>query len=331
MSTSGGSNAATSMGQWSDSIAPFWANALSWGQGLTQQTNPDGSPGFGQYKPYTGATQGLRDNNGQWFASNPGQRIAGLTGDQLAAAGNTTTFLNQLKNPYEAVNSAIDQTTGTLNGDYLSGSKANPYASAENPYSGFGPYFDNVEKSGMNDITNAYNQGTAADTTRMFNLSGAFGGSAHQNAVANNQAALGKTLSNYDQQMRNDQYNRSAQLQEQGYNRGSQNFQNERGNQMNMVGAGNGQQGLALQRAQAQMGIGDMFRGYNQDLLNQGYGDFTDQSNQQYKMLDIMSGLLGRASGGMSPSFTQTSSGYSASPYSQLIGAGLLGHAGGLY
>jgi hypothetical protein len=371
MSTSGGSNAATSMGQWSDSIAPFWANALSWGQGLTQQTNPDGSPGFGQYKPYTGEVQGLRDTssgNG-WFASNPGQRIAGLTGDQEAAANNTRTFLNQEWNPAatmnrandrldayghpiansgSAINGAIGQTEDTLGGQYLTGPNANPYsrnnpiANASSNFAGYSPQFRGVMDEGANDITQKYQQGTAADTTRMFNMAGAFGGSAHQQAMANNEAGLGKTLKDYYGGMLNDQWNRSANLEQQDFarqgqlndsflNRGSQNYENERQRQMGAIGLGDNQQSLALQRAQAQMGIGDMFRGYNQDLLNQGYGDFTDRSNQQYKMLDIMSGLLGRASGGMSPSFTQTSSGYSASPYSQLIGAGLLGHAGGLY
>jgi hypothetical protein len=92
------------------------------------------------------------------------------------------------------------------------------------------------------------------------------------------------------------------------------------------IGAGNDQQALGLERANANLGIGDAQRSYQQDLLNQGYSDWSDQQNQQYKMLDYLTGILGRAQGGVSPNMTTTQSGYQASPYSQILGAGLLGY-----
>jgi hypothetical protein len=336
MSMGGGSGGSQQqMGQWSPDVAPGWAQAVSWGRNLVDPS------GFGAYKPYTGQTGDLRDNNGQWFGSNPGQRIAGLTSDQLAAAGNTTTFLNQLKNPYQAVNSAIDQTTNTLNGDYLSGPNSNPYsrnnpfASKDNSFIGENPYYNQVKQRGMQDIANNYRDAIAPDLKGQMVLNGTLGGGVNDQLQQRNEMALGKSLTDYGMGMDNQNYDRSAQLQEadlgrQGglydsfLNRGSNNYNTERGNQMNMVGAGNGQQGLALQRAQAQMGVGDMFRGYNQDLLNQNYNDTQDQNNQQFKMLDYLTGLMSRASGGVGPSYTQTTSGYSASPYSQLLGGGLL-------
>lgn len=326
----GGSQQTQQMGNWGEGVAPYWADALAWGSALKDPGHTDANgnfvPGAGSYRPYTGEVQGLRDNGNQWFASQPGQRIAGLTSDQQAAAQHTTDFLNQLKNPYQAVNSAIDQTTDTLNGKYLTGEGANPY-SRNNIYGGDSPQFRSLLQQGQQDISSAYDKGTSAETTRLMNMNGVLGGSAHRNAVADNQAALAKQLGQYTAGMQNDQYNRSAGLYENFLNRGSQNYENERGREMGAIGLGDNQQSLALQRAQAQMGVGDMFRGYNQDLLNQGYNDWSDQQNHQWQMLDNFANIISRASGGMSPSFTTSQSGYSASPFAGLLGAGLLANS----
>lgn len=95
-----------------------------------------------------------------------------------------------------------------------------PVSGGSNKYAGDNPYFRNTLKTGLEDITSAYENGTAANTRRMFNLSGAFGGGAHQKAVANNEAALGKTLGNFTSGMLNDQYGRSAGLEESALGRG---------------------------------------------------------------------------------------------------------------
>jgi hypothetical protein len=297
---SGGSG--TQKYEWNDALAPYWGQALSWGEALTDPS------GFGAYDQYGG------------------QRIAGMNNDQQTAFQQVRNINSMSASPIDAMNAATWQTEDTLNGQYLNGAGADPYANSSNPYMGNSPQFRDVLNSGLQDIATNYQNGTAADTTRMFNLSGAFGGSAHQNAVGNNEAALGKTMSNYMSGMQNDQYNRSAGLAESGLQRGSSAYQNERGRMVGAIGAGNDQQALGLERANANLGIGDAQRSYQQDLLNQGYSDWSDQQNQQYKMLDYLTGILGRAQGGVSPNMTTTQSGYQASPYSQILGAGLLGY-----
>lgn len=339
----GGSN--TQKYEWNDTMAPKWADALSWGNSLKDPS------GFGAYKPYQG--------------NDPNARIAGMTGDQQTAFQELRNMNAGTANPLPAVNAAIGQTTDTLTGQYLGGDKMNPYAGQNNPwadaminnntnqYVGDSPQFEHMLHSGQEDIARSYQQGTAADTTRMFNLSGAFGGSAHQNAVANNEYGLAKQLGNYTAGMQNDQYNRSAgltdaqlgrdlqadttnkSLGQSSYdsylNRGSGSYEAERQRQMGAIGAGNDQQNLGFQRANALLGVGDANRGYNQDILNLNYNNTQDMNNQQYKMADWYTGLLGRAQGGMSPNMTANQAGYSASPFSQILGAGLLGRAGGLY
>jgi hypothetical protein len=290
---------------WNDETKPYWQGSLS------QAGQLAGQP----YQPYTG------------------QRIANINQDQTDAMGNIRLYASDptygVQDPNQAQNAGINQEKATLEGQYL---QSDPFATYQNDYSGTSsPYFQNTLNQGLDDITRSYQQGTAADTTRMFNQAGAFGGSAYQNAVSANQYNLGKQLGNYTQGMMNDQYNRSAQLQEQDLTRGSDAYQQERGRMIGALSPTQNEQNLALGRANAQLSVGDAQRSYNQDLLNQNYNDFTQAQQYPYNELDFLTGLISRSQGGMSPNSTTTTSGYSASPFSALVGAGLLGKAAGLY
>lgn len=95
--------------------------------------------------------------------------------------------------------------------------------------------------------------------------------------------------------------------------------------------AAQNEQNLALQRYNALMGIGDVQRGYNQDLLNQGFNDWQQEQQHPYQQMDWLTGLFSRAQGGMSPNSSFSQSGYSASPFSQVLGAGLLGKGFGVF
>lgn len=301
MSSGGGGGGGTTQYNWNDDMAPQWRNVLG------DASNVYNTP----YQSY---------QNGD-----PNALVAGLSPDQQAAMGNIRTFTSDpsrgVSNPASVLNDAQIQEANTLSGNYL---MADPYANQDNSYGDpNNQYFQNYMKSGADDITNAYKQGTAADTTRMFNLAGAFGGSAYNNAVGQNEAALGKTLNNYTSGMMNDQYNRSAQLQQQDLARGSQAYQNERQRQTGMVGSAQNEQGLTLQRAQALMGVGDANRSYNQDILNAKYNTYNQQKQYPYTQLDYLTGILSRAQGGISPNSTTQQSGYGASPYSALLGGGL--------
>lgn len=221
----GGGGDAKSEFNWSNDMEPFM-------RAILPQIQAQGAKG---YTPYGG------------------QRIAGINGDQNlsmgeirainAGIGNMTdqAFNGPNAGSIGAANDAIRQTRGTLSGDYLNGQGSNPYsrgnpygnannqyigrynnfidsynpyATQQNGYVGDSPQFQSMLHQGQQDITDAYQRGTAADTTRLFNLSGAFGGSAHQQAIANNEAALAKNLGTYTAGMQNENYNRSGQLQE---------------------------------------------------------------------------------------------------------------------
>lgn len=298
-----------------------------------------------------------------------GQRVSGLTPLQQSsiqglgdlAGGGTSSF-----------NAANDMLTSTLQGQYGSpygGGNAvsgggqysfDPVSGGSNQYMGENPYFRQSLQTGLGDIADAYRQGTSADTTRMFNLGGAFGGSAHQNAVANNEKALADRMGQFTNQMYQGQFDRSAQLAESGLNRnlgasqfnanlgsssfenaanrnlnasqfgaglGSSAYENERNRQMAAAGgAANlyGAQGSALTNA---LNAGGLEQKNYQDLLNSQYQDFNNWNGWGEHQLGVfgnaLSSLLGRSGG------TTTTQGPGSDPFAQGLGAWSLANSFG--
>lgn len=243
----------------------------------------------------------------------PMQRIAGFSPAQEMAMNATQDWASA-----GGTGPAIagkNQAERTLNGYYQTG------GAGANPYGGMNsPYFTDMTTRGLNDISEAFKQGTSADTTRMMKMAGAFGGSAHANKMANDSTALAKGLGNYMAGMQNDQYNRSG-----GY------FEGERGRQAGMVPMGYGADDQFIKNMQTLMGVGDAQRSLEQDQLNMHYNDWQEQNNWDYKGLDFLSGLFGRAQGGMSPNMTYTTPGYAASPFSQLLGGAAMAYGSGMF
>lgn len=292
----GGGGSGTQKYEWNETMKPYWENVISRG------ANESGNP-YRTYNSDTGRS-----------------KIAPLSGTQNQAGAYLTALNSHTGDPTKSLNAAQNQTQATLGNSYLSGAGANPHL-RENEFQGTdNPYFRSVLGQGLGDITNSYKDGTSADTTRMFNLSGAFGGSAHQKAIANNEAGLGKTLNNYAQGMYNDQYNRSAGLDEARLDRGSGSWNAERGRQMQAIGAGQNENDMALRRAGGLMSYGDLQRSLDQGFRDEDFANWFGGINHGKNNLSWLSGLLGAAQGGMAP--MQQNPG--ASTGSQLLGGGLL-------
>lgn len=299
----GGSSAASTNFDWSDEMEGPWnrlINTASYGDfgspvfgadgRLSQRasyTNPDGTPRQ-RYAPLS-QMQTVAGNS----IFDLHQGTPGLTGQQTIAAGDNAraainkTLTDGYTNPY------VDQFTQT----------------DRNLFAGDNPYFRNMLQQGMEDITSAYQQGTAADTTRKFALAGTFGGKAHDDIVARNEAGLGKSLTNYTTGMLNDQFNRSAGLEDSFLSRDLQNQQyNKSGamgaydadaaRRMQAIGYGQNEQGLALNRADALMNWGNTQRGVNQQNLDFDFEQWNEGQNWPYKQLDWLSGIYSRAQGG---------------------------------
>lgn len=218
--------------------------------------------------------------------------------------------------PYQQ--SAMDSIYNTVYGHGAADTEAGREAARQfasgdisNQYGGMSnPYFQSMMGQGLGDIIDAYQQGTSADTTRLFNQSGAFGGSAHQKAISNNEANLGKQINQFATQMLNQQYDRSAGLQSEDLNR-----------QLQSIPLAQQGQNLSFDAARQLMGAGDFRRGVTQQNYDDAYQRWVEQQNYGRNNLDWMFNILGRAQGSTGVSTT-------TSPYGGINpAAGLLGAA----
>ena len=227
------------------------------------------------------------------------------------------------------------------------GQNVNPWANSAisagtNEYSGMdSPYFNNMIGRGIDDIVKGYQKGTSADTTRMFNLAGAFGGSAHQQAIKDNEETLGKTLNSYVDNARQQQFDRSANLRESAIGRDVQTQQFDKNlgfsgyeaalqRQLGAIPLAFQGQGLAFDAARNLMGAGDFQRSYDQSLLDQAYNDWTQGQNWERNNINWMANLLSQAQGGTG--ITTQMGGYQGiSPGAGILGAAALGRGMGFF
>lgn len=266
----------------------YWEGLLRTGSGLTAQP-------YQSYNNY---------NRGQNMES-ASARIAPFTGDQ---------------------NAAFDMLRGVASGQYtpdVSAGRQTAMDAAQgklqNSYKGDNPYYRQMVQNTNEDTARAYQMGTSADLTRLMNMSGAFGGSAHQNAMAANEYALAKQLGNQTTSMNADQYNRSAQLNSEDLAR-----------QMQGAGLAENGQNLSLQAIQALLAGGNQQQQYGQQLYDQAYNNWANGNNWERNNVDWLANLFGRAQG--STGSSNTTSGYGpANLGSGLLGAGMLANGLGLF
>lgn len=268
------------------------------------------------------------------YQNYPGRRVAGLSADQ-ETAGNAIrhTAINGSALGNAGRNTALE----TVQGQFLD---SNPYnelrvTPGSNQYEGMSEDYQALKRNAMKDLTDAYSEGTAADTQRMFAQSGAFGGSAHQQAQQNNARELGRSLSRLGQEMDNTQYERSANLRENAINRGmqaqqfdigrlNQDYQNERGLMQGAIPMAMQGDQQAFDAYRNLMGVGDLYRSYDQQLLDRGYEDWANQQNWERNNINWMANLLGQAQG--STGITQQMGGYQGiNPVAGLLGAASIG------
>lgn len=205
-----------------------------------------------------------------------GELSAGFNSDQTNAFDQVRQMAGDNQQGMDHARSAID---GTITGD-------NDYARYLAAMGGdTNPYLDSVVNSSLGDITRSYG-GALGSQLGQFSQGGAFGGSAHQEAMANSENELAQNLGRASTGLRYQDFNDRMGRQFAG-------MENERSRQVGSafnLPAFN-QQGY--QDANALLGIGNQQQGQAQDVLNKDYGQYLDQRNWSAGRL----GLLGQASG----------------------------------
>ena len=142
-------------------------------------------------------------------------------------------------------------------------------------------------------------------------------------ALANQQAGL--TVGQQNLQARLQAQQMGEQSRQFGANLGLQGLQQAMAGAQTLGGLGTAQQDAQLRRLQAQGAVGAEQRGYQQQLLDQAYGDFLRQRDYPMEQLGYFSNLMRGIPVGLSS--TQTAYAAPPSVASQLTGAGLSGLA----
>lgn len=282
MSSGGGGQSGQTRYDWNDVIGSYWGGAPGadgqGGGGWLGEAAKEASKGYQQYG---------------------GQRIAGQNNDIWNAQQRTRDMA--------ASGGPAETQTGRAT------AQAAAAGGLANQYQGNNPYFRQMVSSANEDTVNAYKQGTSADLTRLMAMSGAFGGSAHQNALANNEAGLAKQLGNQTTSMYGQQFDRSANMDE-----------SRLGRQMAAIPLTYQAQGLSTDLNDRLQGIGDYQRQYDQQFIDQNYNDWTQNQNWNRNNINWMASLLGGAQG--STGIQTQFGGYAPTNYgSTAAGLGLLG------
>ena len=231
-----------------------------------------------------------------------------------------------------------------------------------NPYTGMSDQYRSMKQSALDDVVKNYTHAVKPGIDASSNHFGAFGGGGHRASIASAQDALARNLGRTSSEMDVGQWDKSAGLTQQNIgldlqaqladlgrntglyesalNRGvnaqqtdlsraSNAWQQERQRQMGAFDQALQGGQFDQNNARNMIGIGDIQRGYTQDLLNSQYGDWQQQMNYPQTQLDAYANALARASGNYG-SNTMLYGGpqYQANPFAQAIGGAALGAAG---
>lgn len=188
----------------------------------------------------------------------------------------------------------------------------NPYQGAVNPYANeANPYLGQMVADSQADVTRAYNNSALPSMMSQFSAGGAYGGSAHQQAMAESQRQLADQLGQVSTGLRSADYDRRAQLTESGLNRNAGLAENYLGRQQDAWSMNRGQELAALgmvptlnsaryDDARALMNIGQQQQNLWQGLYDQGYQDFAEGRDWEQKQIGLLADALGRVNGGSS-------------------------------
>ncbi len=149
-------------------------------------------------------------------------------------------------------------------------------------------------------ITDAYSTGTAAQTDAAAARANALGSSGYNEQVGLNQRSLGDSLAGAAGQLYNDERSRQMQANLFAPQAAQADFNN----------------------AQALLGVGDTYRQYNQDVLNNNFQNQYNTANWPYQKLSMFGDYLNQFTGGQG---TQSQTG--PNPYQPSKAAGALGGA----
>ena len=268
---------------------PAWAEPYQqqiWQQGydaIGNLTAEDTQSPYGTISPWNQAQQTATDM----------QMGLALAGNPLQYAGQGfayNTLMNGGQNPY------ADQ--------------ANPYADQANPYVGDNPYLQATAQNVAGNMANAYETGTRATRDAQAARMGGYGSSGWDAQRQRDEGAFAQQLGNTMNQLYGDEYNRSANLYEQGLNRATNAYTASQQNNNQLLSQIPNLIGLDWQNIQQLQNAGDRQYAYQQTLLDSLNNDYQNYNNFGINQNNMLGQLL-RNLAGTGGSVTTTGGGRS--------------------
>lgn len=249
------------------------------------------------------------------YDPNLNQQVAPLTAAHNAGM-NLVTNRAMRGSPIQTAANA--QSVNTLNGAYMGPAARNSMAGVNNPY------LQNVINSTNTDITRQFQNSTMPQTDASFARQGAFGGSAWQQANAENNRQMAGELAKNTSNLRYQDYMGQQGFAESQAQRNQAAFDAERQRQVASLGQAQTLANQPYTDAMQLLGVGDIQRTQSQDMLNAQYQNLLNQQNWPLQNLDILQNAI-RTSMGGGGSSVQTAQLPKVSSTSNMIGGGLAG------
>jgi len=227
----------------------------------------------------------------QPYTPYPGQKISGLTPEHEAGLQAIT---NRSVYGTPEISAARQNMTDTLQGQYME--------------PGSNPYLSGAMDRAASSITDKYMKATAPGLSAAASRAGAYGGSAYGEAVKDNQSALMEGLEGAANSTLYNNYGQERLAQQRAQTLAPQ------------------YSGLDYTDARNLMAVGDIRRGYGQDILNQNLSNFNESQQYPYRQLDVLSNAIRGSVAGQSTTTQAAASPYQPSATSGAIGGGLLGY-----
>lgn len=255
----------------------------------TTTTSQSGPPSWA--KPYyTAYLDSASQQANRPYQQFQGDRTAGFNADQLTAQ-------QMVRDRAFQGNQGMDNAQGYLNG-VISGHGRNPYLQEQ------------IDAS-AGDISRNYMSSIQPGLMNQFASGGAFGGSAHQEALANAQSGLAGSIGRMSSDMRFNDWN-------QGQDRAMQ-------ASMAMPGFNQG----AYTDAGALMGVGAQTQGLQQQILSNNYNDFVEGRDWRANNLGLSGQALGTIGGAYQTGSSTAPNPNYQSPWQTAAGIGLSLFGGG--
>lgn len=262
---------------------------------------------------YMDAAQNFMDTPWQPYT---GELVPGFNKDQKDAFGMVRANAAANKPGLDAARSELTQ--------FVNGGNQNEYIKAlanwnEDP----NPYLDSVINASLGDITRAYGSAQGGQLAQ-FSQGGAFGGSAHQEAMANAEKELAANLARTAAGMRFEDYNNQEARQFAGLGQAAGLTDSALARQLNATLNTPAFNQGSYADANAILGIGNQQQANQQALDSANYGQYLNSQQYQLNQLNAM----GNATNAMNSAYHTTNSTQTQpnpnyqSPFQQLLGVG---------